>query len=67
MKDKFQESLIILSVLKHTMEKDYAVLQRYHDDYDLRFSITNKMLIDISSFFKRMEKVQKILKRYPRD
>ncbi|MDH2373471.1 hypothetical protein QD228_06460 [Cobetia sp. 3AK] len=63
MKDKFQESLIILSVLKHTMEKDYAVLQRYHDDYDLRFSITNKMLIDISSFLNEWKR----FKKYSRD
>ncbi|MBU3007486.1 hypothetical protein [Cobetia amphilecti] len=65
MKDKLQESLIVLSVLKYTMEKDYTVLRRYHNDSDLRFSITNKMLIDISSFLNEWKRFRKYSRDIP--
>ena len=47
---KLQESLLVLSGLKTVMENDLRVIKRYMHDDDLKWSLNNKMLIDICSF-----------------
>lgn len=47
---KFQESLLVLSAMKTIMENDLRVFKRYIDDEDLKFSLNNKMLVDVCSF-----------------
>ena len=47
---KFQESLLVLSGLKTVMENDLRIINRYSNDEDVKWSLTNKMLIDICSF-----------------
>ena len=46
----FQESILIISALKNSMQNDLIVFKRYIEDEDLKFSLNNKMLIDIASF-----------------
>ncbi len=55
---KFQESLLVISAIKTILESDLRVFKRYIKDEDLKFSLNNKMLVDISSFldeWKRFE------------
>ncbi len=47
---RFQESLLVLGALKNNIQNDLRVIKRYSFDEDLKFSLTNKMLIDIASF-----------------
>ena len=47
---KFQESLLVLSGMKTIMENDLRVFKRYMHDDDLKFTLNNKMLIDVCSF-----------------
>lgn len=47
---KFQESLLVLSAMKTIIENDLRVFKRYQHDDDLKYSLHNKMLIDICSF-----------------
>ncbi|WPK53864.1 hypothetical protein [Vibrio fluvialis] len=47
---KFQESLLVLSGLKTVMQNDLKVIKRYMRDEDVKWSLNNKMLIDICSF-----------------
>lgn len=59
---KFQESVRVLSGLKTILENDLRVLKRYIKDEDLKFSLYQKMLINIDSFseeWKRMNNYAK--------
>lgn len=59
---KFQESLLILGAIKNILEPELRVIKRYIHDDDLKFTITNKMLIDLVSLldeWKRLEKIGK--------
>ncbi len=47
---KFQESLLVMSAMKTIMENDLRVFKRYKHDEDLKYSLNNKMLVDICSF-----------------
>lgn len=47
---KFQESILVLSALKTVMQNDLKIIKRYIYDEDVKWSLNNKMLIDISSF-----------------
>ncbi|MCG3808899.1 hypothetical protein I3252_05300 [Psychrobacter sp. Ps4] len=49
---KFQESLLVLTGLKTVMQNDLRVIKRYIHDEDVKWSLSNKMLIDICSFLE---------------
>lgn len=53
---KFQESLLVLSGLKTVMENDLKVIKRYIHDEELKWSLNNKMLIDICSFIEEWKR-----------
>lgn len=53
---KFQESLLVISAMKTIMENDLRVVKRYMHDDDLKFSLNNKMLIDICSFLSEWKR-----------
>ena len=53
---KFQESLLVISAMKNIMENDLRVFKRYKHDEDLKYSLNNKMLIDICSFMKEWKR-----------
>lgn len=53
---KFQESLLVISAMKNIMENDLRVFKRYIHDDDLKFSLKNKMLIDICSFLEEWKR-----------
>jgi hypothetical protein len=53
---KFQESLLVISAMKNIIENDLRVFKRYINDEDLKFSLNNKMLIDIYSFLEEWKR-----------
>lgn len=53
---KFQESLRVLSGMKTIFENDLKVMKRYIRDEDLKWSLNNKMLIDICSFMDEWQR-----------
>jgi hypothetical protein len=53
---KFQESLLVVSAMKTIMENDLRVFKRYISDDDLKFTLNNKMLIDICSFLNEWKR-----------
>jgi len=52
----FQESLLVLSAMKTSMENDLRVFKRYLHDEDVKFSLSNKMLIEICSFLEEWKR-----------
>jgi hypothetical protein len=59
---KFQETLSVFAAIKNNIENDLKVIKRYINDDDLKFSLTNKMLIDIVSFLSEWKRVNTYVK-----
>jgi hypothetical protein len=47
---KIQQCILVLSALKNNFQNDLNVIKRYIHDDDLKYSIANKILVDIASF-----------------
>lgn len=47
---KIQQCILVLSALKNNFENDLKVVKRYILDEDVKFSISNKMLLEVASF-----------------
>jgi len=54
---KFQETLSIFSAIKNNLELDLRVIKRYINDGELKYSLTNKMLVDIVSFLAEWKRI----------
>lgn len=52
----FQESLLVVSAMKSVLENDLRIVKRYINDDDLKFSICNKMIVDICSFLEEWKR-----------
>ncbi|WMX34703.1 hypothetical protein RE654_00020 [Aeromonas caviae] len=53
---KFQESLLVMAAMKNNMENDLRVFKRYIHDDDLKYTIHNKMILDICSFLNEWKR-----------
>lgn len=61
----FQECISVLSALKYTISNDLTVFKRYINDDDLKFSLSNKMLIDLVSFLDEWNHFRSLAKEDP--
>ena len=59
----FQESIAVLSALKTTLSTDLKIIKRYPDDEDIKYSISNKMLVDLCSFLDEWNILMSLAKK----
>ncbi len=62
---QIQQSVLVLTAMKNTMEPALQVFKRYIYDDDVKYVVHMKMLIDLSSFMEEWSRLGAICKVHP--